>query len=131
MIVGVALVVDELHKGQRLVCRYPECVPSAIFNTDINLLKFHNEYLNLRCKIGLFLRFSFSQSLTLLSLSFVIRMDPKSRQFCKVVSSQGRAFQQGEIPLHCVIFLDVMCFIVYFLLVFLGSRVGHRRSALC
>ena len=29
MIIGVALLVDELHKGQRLVCRYPEAVPST------------------------------------------------------------------------------------------------------
>lgn len=31
MIVGVALVVDELHKGQRLVCRYPLSVKLKIF----------------------------------------------------------------------------------------------------
>jgi hypothetical protein len=29
MIIGVALVVDELHKGQRLAFRYPEVIPSC------------------------------------------------------------------------------------------------------
>jgi hypothetical protein len=48
MIIGVALVVDELHKGQRLVCRYPESRPSAILNSDSRLLKFHRDYLSIR-----------------------------------------------------------------------------------
>ena len=51
MIVGVALVVDELHKGQRLVFRYPESVPSAALNSTTadgeSLLRFHKEYLSL------------------------------------------------------------------------------------
>ena len=33
MIIGIALVVDELHKGQRLVYRYPESVPSSVLNS--------------------------------------------------------------------------------------------------
>jgi len=37
MIIGIALVVDELHKGQRLVCRYPEVVPSSVLNSGIFL----------------------------------------------------------------------------------------------
>jgi hypothetical protein len=48
MIIGVALVVDELHKGQRLICRYPESVPSAILNSTEGFLKFHQEYHSLR-----------------------------------------------------------------------------------
>lgn len=45
MIVGVALVVDELHKGQRLVFRYPENIPSATLNSVDGevLLAFHKE----------------------------------------------------------------------------------------
>lgn len=49
MIIGIALVVDELHKGQRLVCRYPESIPSSILNSNEGLLKFHQEYHSLRC----------------------------------------------------------------------------------
>lgn len=47
-VIGIAIVVDELHKGQRLVCRYPESVPSAVLNSTEELLKFHEEYLSLR-----------------------------------------------------------------------------------
>lgn len=47
IIVGIALVVDELRKGQRLVFRYPEAVPSFVLNTGEAMLKYHNEYLSL------------------------------------------------------------------------------------
>ena len=47
MIIGIALVVDELHKGQRLVYRYPESVPSSVLNAQEQLLKFHRDYLSL------------------------------------------------------------------------------------
>ena len=47
MIIGVALVVDELHKGQRLVFRYPEAQPSfALFSGEL-MTRFHEEYLAL------------------------------------------------------------------------------------
>ena len=49
MIIGIALVVDELHKGQRLVYRYPESVPSSVLNSTEGLLKFHRDYQSLRC----------------------------------------------------------------------------------
>jgi len=39
--------VDELHKGQRLVYRYPESVPSSVLNAQEQLLKFHRDYLSL------------------------------------------------------------------------------------
>lgn len=48
MIIGIALVVDELHKGPRLVCRYPPSIPSNILNFESsNLLKYHSEYLSI------------------------------------------------------------------------------------
>ena len=47
MIIGVALIVDELHKGHRLVFRYPEATPSfALFAGEL-MLHFHEEYLSL------------------------------------------------------------------------------------
>ena len=30
MILGVSLIVDDLHKGQKLVCRYPDTLPDAL-----------------------------------------------------------------------------------------------------
>jgi hypothetical protein len=64
MIIGVALVVDDIRKGQRLAFRYPESVPSFVINTgevddishcltsfsniDDSLLQFHESYLSLR-----------------------------------------------------------------------------------
>ena len=48
MIIGCALVVDELNKGPRLVLRYPESLPSSFLNfNNKSLLKFHYEYLNI------------------------------------------------------------------------------------
>ena len=47
MIIGAALVVDELRKGQRLAFRYPASVPSAILNSHPSLLAFHQDYLSL------------------------------------------------------------------------------------
>ena len=47
MIIGIALVVDDLTKGQRLVYRYPESIPSNVLNTQEQLLKFHRDYLSL------------------------------------------------------------------------------------
>ena len=47
MIIGAALVVDELRKGQRLAFRYPASVPSAILNSHPALLAFHQDYLSL------------------------------------------------------------------------------------
>ena len=48
MIIGCALVVDELNKGPRLVIRYPESIPSSILNLNNNsLLKYHNDYLSI------------------------------------------------------------------------------------
>ena len=47
MIIGVALVVDEVHKGQKLVYRYPESIPSALFDlSNEALVKFHRDYLS-------------------------------------------------------------------------------------
>ena len=46
-VIGIALVVDELHKGQRLVYRYPESIPSNVLNAQDQLLKFHRDYLSL------------------------------------------------------------------------------------
>ena len=77
MIIGVALVVDDIRKGQRLAFRYPESVPSSVINSsqyspspppssfflsfflfltslyclielDDRLLRFHEEYLATR-----------------------------------------------------------------------------------
>lgn len=48
MIIGIAIVVDELHKGPRLIFRYPSSVPSNILNDDHNLMRFHDEYLSMR-----------------------------------------------------------------------------------
>lgn len=47
MIIGVALVVDDLTKGQRLVFRYPISVPSSILNSHASVLKFHEDYLSI------------------------------------------------------------------------------------
>lgn len=47
MIIGAALVVDELRKGQRLAFRYPASIPSAILNSHPALLAFHQDYLSL------------------------------------------------------------------------------------
>ena len=47
MIIGCALVVDELNKGPRLVVRYPESIPSTILNVNTSLLKYHNDYLSI------------------------------------------------------------------------------------
>ena len=47
MIIGVALVVDEVHKNQKLVYRYPESIPSALFDlSNEALVKFHRDYLS-------------------------------------------------------------------------------------
>lgn len=47
MILGVALVVDEFHKGHRLVFRYPEAPPSfALFSGEI-MMKFHEEFMSM------------------------------------------------------------------------------------
>ena len=47
MIIGVALVVDDLNKGQKLVYRYPESIPSALFDlSNEALVKFHRDYLS-------------------------------------------------------------------------------------
>ena len=66
MIIGVALVVDELHKGHRLVFRYPEATPSSVLfagynyrfvsrfllrlllTKGTNVMRFHEEYMSLR-----------------------------------------------------------------------------------
>ena len=43
----MALVVDEVHKGQKLVYRYPESIPSALFDlSNEALVKFHRDYLS-------------------------------------------------------------------------------------
>jgi len=47
MIIGVALVVDDLTKGQRLVFRYPISVPSSILNSHASILQFHQDYLSI------------------------------------------------------------------------------------
>lgn len=47
MIIGVALVVDEFHKGQRLVLRYPEANPSFALFSGETMMRFHEEYLSL------------------------------------------------------------------------------------
>lgn len=40
MIIGIALVVDELRKGQRLVIRYPEAIPSTLENAGKTFKRF-------------------------------------------------------------------------------------------
>jgi hypothetical protein len=47
MIIGIALVVDELNKGPRLAFRYPESIPSSSLYSDHNYRKFHKEYLSI------------------------------------------------------------------------------------
>lgn len=68
MIIGVALVVDELSKGQHLVFRYPLSMPSSVLNSHPGtlfqphlqsvftlphpapraaLLKYHTDYLSI------------------------------------------------------------------------------------
>ncbi len=48
MIIGIALVVDELNKGPRLIFRYPEnAIPSQLTN-HTKLLKYHRDFLDLR-----------------------------------------------------------------------------------
>ena len=47
MIIGIALVVDDLRKGPKLVCRYPTSVPSTALNGSEDLNIFHNEYLSI------------------------------------------------------------------------------------
>ena len=47
MIIGVALVVDDLSKGEKMVFRYPESVPSALFDlSNEALVKFHRDYIS-------------------------------------------------------------------------------------
>jgi hypothetical protein len=49
MILGIALVVDELHKGQRLVFRYPETVPTSLpFRAEKGLSKLYAQYFAIR-----------------------------------------------------------------------------------
>lgn len=49
MILGIALVVDELHKGQRLVFRYPESVPTfQSADTANGLTKLYNQFFSIR-----------------------------------------------------------------------------------
>lgn len=49
MILGIALVVNELHKGQKMVFRYPESIPSTISNEPSRkgLIKLYKEYFSL------------------------------------------------------------------------------------
>lgn len=54
MLLGIALVVEELHKGQRLVFRYPEALPSTLLNLQTSspqlfqaLLKLYHDYQSL------------------------------------------------------------------------------------
>lgn len=47
MIIGISLVVEELHKNPRLIFRYPPSVPSSILNDYEDLITFHNEYFSL------------------------------------------------------------------------------------
>ena len=35
MIIGIALIVDELHKGQRLVYKYPDHIPPTSFTSGM------------------------------------------------------------------------------------------------
>ena len=41
IIIGIAFVVDELKKGQRLVFRYPEAVPSFVLNNGHSYSSFY------------------------------------------------------------------------------------------
>ena len=41
IIIGIAFVVDELKKGQRLVFRYPEAVPSFVLNNGHSYFLFY------------------------------------------------------------------------------------------
>ena len=47
MIIVIALVVDELNKEQRLVCRYPESIPPSILSNK-GLREFYDDYFSLR-----------------------------------------------------------------------------------
>jgi hypothetical protein len=47
VIIGIALVVEELHKGPRLAFRYPSSIPSNILNDNEELVQFHEEYLGM------------------------------------------------------------------------------------
>jgi hypothetical protein len=52
MILGIALVVDELHKGQRLVFRYPETVPVFIpSHAEKGLSKLYSQYFAIRYSV--------------------------------------------------------------------------------
>jgi hypothetical protein len=49
MILGISLVVNELNKGQRMVFRYPESIPTSIERgPHKGLIKLYNQYFSLR-----------------------------------------------------------------------------------
>jgi len=49
MILGIALVVDELHKGQRLAFRYPESLPDYLPpDAAKGLTKLYSQYFAIR-----------------------------------------------------------------------------------
>ena len=49
MIIGVSLVVDDLQKGQKLVFRYPEALPSVILDSANDaLIGLYMDYLNFK-----------------------------------------------------------------------------------
>ena len=84
MIVGIALVVDDPRKGQRLVFRYPESVPSFVLNSGENLLRFHDEYL----------------SLTPDQFAKIFR--PKAALFNKLLEIEIGDLQYVSFPTNCV-----------------------------
>ena len=49
MIIGIVLIVDELHKGPRLVYRYPDHIPPSTYDTvEDDITRLHKEYLSMR-----------------------------------------------------------------------------------
>eukprot|EP00601_Ochromonadales_sp_CCMP2298_P033883 CAMPEP_0173370408 /NCGR_PEP_ID=MMETSP1144-20121109/26675_1 /TAXON_ID=483371 /ORGANISM="non described non described, Strain CCMP2298" /LENGTH=127 /DNA_ID=CAMNT_0014321967 /DNA_START=24 /DNA_END=404 /DNA_ORIENTATION=+ len=47
MILGVALVVNELDKGHRMVFRYPESIPSSVLASNSGLVKIYEQYFSM------------------------------------------------------------------------------------
>lgn len=52
MLIGIALVVDELNKGPRLVIRYPFSTTQVVIKSSENL-RYYTDYLNIRYNLSL------------------------------------------------------------------------------
>ena len=111
MIIGIALVVDELNKGQRLVCRYPESIPSYVLKSDSRLLQFHKDYLSMRqvpnvnvsiVSITIILKYILIRSIFLCSPdNFAKLFRPKSALFNKVLELVIDDIQYLSFPCPC------------------------------